>query len=553
MAQQPITKTITNFGGRLTRLINGDMDSGFAKYSPSWGYDPFSKPMNLTWLETPTNITPPTTPAFNMPLAAVHKLISNVNNVFILDQNKKLYRILTTGATPNVDSVVGVSSVANGANYLFGASMSYFGSIVGGVTVDPYIYVSNDSGVNKILDDGSAEATVIAGSNKLVPNTFHPLKQFIGKLIVGNGNTIAAIDSTGTSTSSVIATGLGTYLSEINPPLPTDARVQDLDVSANGNYLFLPSSTIPPERLDTVGNDGAETASAESAAFQWNGSDIAITAQVASMSYAITAQQVFLGNTMFFANDSFGSSVTDGTKKLLTLPNNKSPLPNATDTNGNFLVWACPEVSSDGTTRYASLYYFGSLDQENPAGLYRVMRWTTTQANAQVFQVPLALFANAKYQTLNNSYAVTTTGYGKHYIGITSVNTSGTYQSYLLRFLITPTGTGTPQAGVYETQTQLFSKRIGISQVRVYTEPTVANNAFQLDFIGGDGTVITNGTFTYHFGDATDPSTGASSLERINFNPGTKTTYALGVRVTNLGTTNMVIKKIEIDYTEEGK
>ena len=45
------TIEITNFQGRLTRILNGELNSGFAKFTTSFGYDPFSKPMNLTWAE----------------------------------------------------------------------------------------------------------------------------------------------------------------------------------------------------------------------------------------------------------------------------------------------------------------------------------------------------------------------------------------------------------------------------------------------------------------------------------------------------------------------
>lgn len=544
MAAEVQTIPITNFSGRLTRIINGDLNSGFAKFAPSFGYDPFSKPMNLTWLEKASDITGPIS---DMPLAAATTLISNNNNAFILDQSKKLYRIQTT-STSNalLDSVVGISSVnATTVSYLFGASLSFFGSVVGGVSNEPFLYVSNDAGLNKIKSDGSAETVVIAGTNKLVPNAFHALAQFVGKLIIGNGNTVAAVDSTGTAVSSVINIGKGNFYSEFNPPLPVTEYVQDLDVSVDGNYLLPTSSQIPTERLDTVTNDGANSSRADSSLYRWNGTDQTITSATRIGSFGATAQQTYLGQSMVFADDAFGTVISDVNQKLLTLPSNKSPLPNATDINGNFLVWASPEVN--GSTRYMSMYYYGALDAENPKGLYRLLRWATTQSNAQVFQVPLCMMVNSAYKTLNNSYAITTTGYGKHYIGLMSVNTSGTYQGFLLRFLVTPTGSGTPQLGVYETQTQLFSKRMGISQIRVYTEPVVAGNGFQIDLIGSNGSPIENGTFTYTFGDPIDKS------ERINFNPNMQTFYGLGVRVTNTGTTNMTIKKIELDISEEGK
>ncbi len=540
---KPQTIAITNFSGRLTRIPNGDLNSGFSKFTSSFGYDPFSKPMNLTWLEQAADITGPIS---NMPLAATTALIANSNNAFVIDQSKKLYRIQTASASnPTLDSVIGIGSVANGTSFNFGASVTFFGSVVGGVSSEPFLYVSHDSGLNKIMSDGAAETIVIAGSNKLVPNSFHALKEFIGKLHIGNGNTIAAIDSTGIASSSVMSTGLGNYYSELMPPLPVTDRVQDLDASVDANYLLVTSSQIPTERLDTVGNDGANSSRAESNLYRWNGTDVAVTAATRISSFGVTAQQTFLGQNMVFGDDSFGTVVSDTQNKLLTLPNNKSPLPNATDTNGNFLTWASPEVN--GTTRYMSLYYYGALDEENPKGLYRLLRWATTQSNAQVFQVPLCLLVNSAYRTLNSSYTITTTGYGKHYIGLMSVNTSGTYQGFLLRFLVTPTGTGTPQLGVYETQTQLFSKRMSIAQIRVYTEPVVTGNGFRLDLIGSDGSIIPNGTFNYVFGDPIDKG------ERINFNPGTQTLYALGVRITNTGTTNMTIKKVELDISDEGK
>ncbi len=124
---------------------------------------------------------------------------------------------------------------------------------------------------------------------------------------------------------------------------------------------------------------------------------------------------------------------------------------------------------------------------------------------------------------------------------------------FLYRFLITSSGTGTPQLGVYETQTQLFSKRITVKQIRVYTEPTATGNGFQVDCIGSDGTIITNGTSTYTFAAGSDPTLLQGALERIDFNPKMGSTYALGLRITNTGTTNMTIKKIEVDWMPSGK
>lgn len=541
---KPIVTTIpiTNFGGRLSRIANGDMNSGFAKFTSSFGYDPFSKPMNLTWLENPSDITGSIA---NLLVGA--KPRSEGSNMFVygVDSAGVLYKIQSSSATnPNVDipSVIGVVT-AGSDTYNYGASLDFFRTL---------IYVGGDLTLHSVTFSGSGD-TVIGSSTNYLANSYKPLRQFIGKLLFGNGNTIGAIDSTGTITSSIIGTGVQNLYSQLNPPLPVDQRVADLDVSVNYDYLLITSSGIPTENLTSLTGDRIAAQASDGAVFKWNGSDVGATAATTVPSYAVTALQTYMGSNMFFSRDAFGSSISDGVKKLLTLQGNKSAFANATTTNGNFLTWIVPEVNPAGTTIKASLYYFGSLDNENPPGLYRVLRYTSPLTNGFVYQTPINLMVNNKYSGINSSRSsVMSAGFGKHYLSTYEVNENLTTPR-LLRFLITPTGTGTPQSGVYETQNQLFSKRISIAQIRFYCEPTVAGNGFQLDVIGGDGNVVANSTFAYAFGDPKDSSTGSSSLERINFNPNIGTLFSCGLRITNTGTTNMTIKKIEIDYSEEGK
>lgn len=546
MATKPTTITITNFSGRLTRLLNGDMNSGFAKFTQSWGYDPFNKPLNLTWLDKPVDITGPIS---NLPSSGKTTQNSGITNAqaFIYDQGKKLYAMQSNSITnPNVDSVVGIGSIAAGLGSLsFPTSMEFYGNTL-------QVYIGTENGINKANFDGSSDVFV-GSATRYWPNTYRPLKQFAGFLRFGNGKTIGTVDNTGTVSSPVASVaGSANMYSDLNPPLPRETLVQDLDNSIDGNYLLITGANQQQtERIDTFGNDVNKALATESALFKWNGTDGGVTTLTSLPSYFASSLQTYLGYNLFFADDNFGSSINDETQRVLTLPNNKAPLFNATCTNGNFLTWWCPEVV--GSTRYASLYYYGSLDQENPVGLYRVARWATTQAGGQIFQAPLNFIVGYKTQSLSTTGLPTVIGYGKHYLGVNSATTGSAYQNFLLRFLTTPTGSGTPQLGVYETQTQLFSKRVGVSQIRVYTEPTVAGNGFQIDLVGSDGAVINNGTFNYSFVAGSDETQVQGSLERINFNPEMKTVYSLGVRITNTGTTNMTIKKIEVDYTEQGK
>lgn len=539
--KQPQTLIISNFGGRLTRIQNGDINSGFAKFDTSWGYDPFTKPMNLTWFAQPTSITSAVTDTV---MAMKPRVELNTTYVYALGQSGRLYKYQTTGGdSATVDSIVGISSVkAGGVTYLYAASMEFFGTT-------SLIYVGTDQGMNKIRFDGSADTQL---GSQWVLNTPRPQKVFQGKLLVGNGNTFGVIDNTGTVTSSVIGTGLGNIYSQVNPPLPTDQLIKDIDVSIQGDYALFTANGDPAEQNYPI-LDRLNASSADSNVFKWNGVDTAFTAFQSLPSNTTTALQTYLGNNMFFSQNAFGGSVGDGVTNLLTLPNNKSPQANATAVNGNFLTWITPETLGTSSI-VGSLYYYGSLDTENPKGLYRVMRYMTAMPNGFVYQTPANLVVNNYYTGVDQATrsSVEAKGYGKHYFS-TMETSAASIKAALFRFVVNSNTVSNPQQGVYETQTQLFSKRIGISQIRVYTEPTVAGNAFQLDMIDVDGSVVTNGSFSYTFGQVVDPLSGSTSLERINFNPGTKSLFGLGIRITNTGTTNMTIKKVEIDYTEEGK
>lgn len=547
---QPNTIEITNFGGRLTRTKNGDINSGFSKFDTSFGYDPFSKPGQLTWLETPTDISvqSPTANSITDLIVAAKPRFESGSTLYIyaLGSSKRLYKIQPNSiASPNLDTASFLGTLANGSTQ-FGASMEFFGAT-------EKIYLGLDDRVTSVNFDGSGEATVGSAAN-YTSNRYRPLSNFIGKLIFGNGNNIGAIDSTGTVISSIVSS----HYEQLSPGFPAETNLTDIDTSPDGNYLYMTTTGTSNENITTVSSDRQAAASSDGNIFYWNGIDQAVTASKSIPSYAVTALQVYLDNNYFFSNDSFGASMSNGSMKVVTLSNNKSPFANSTLVNGNFICWIAPEITASGTAMTASMYYYGQLDEQSEPGLFRVLRYTSTLSNGFVYQTPVNLMVNNRYMTVNNAVnAITTLGYGKHYISTFEVNAANSTVSsttaHLYRFLITPTGTGTPQLGVYETQNQLFSKKITIKQIRVYTEPTVTGNGFQIDVIGNNGAVLTNGTFNYSFAAGTDVSLLQGALDRINFNPAMGDQYSIGIRVTNTGTTNMTINKIEIDPEDSGK
>lgn len=541
------TIVVDNFYGSLTRKLNGSLNSGQAKFTTSFGYDPFSKPGNLIWLEAPTDISGPIN---DLIVAAKNRFEGASASTFIyaLGSSGKLYKIQpNTIINPNADSVVGVFSVlSNGASYNFGGSLEFYGYNYNASVAT--IYVGADGQVNRINSDGTGD-TVVGSKANYTPNRYRPLAQFIGYLIFGNGNNIGAIDSTGTVVSSVVST----HYEQLSPTLPLENNITDLDVSVDGNYLSITTSGVSNENILTVSSDRQAAAASFGNVFNWNGTDRGITSFKTIPSYAVTALQTYLDNNSFFSDDSFGASISNGSQKIVSLPGNKSPFANATTVNGNFLTWVAPEVNVAGTGLNASMYYYGQLDNENPIGLWRVLRYSSTLTTGFIYQTPMNIMTNNKYSTVNNAItAITTLGYGKHYLSVMDVNNSTTKYT-LQRFLITPTGNGTAQTGVYETQTQLFQEKVTIKEVRVYTEGTVTNNGFQIDIIGTNGAVMSNGTFNYTFVAGSDPTLVQGSQDLVDYNPAILPTYGIGIRVTNTGTANMTIKKIEVDIAKAGK
>lgn len=534
---KPITKVIDNFTGRLTRVINGDMNSGLAKFATSWGYDPFSKPGNLKWLYMPTDIKG--TVITDAVLTA--KLVSNDSVsrfVYAIGNSSRLYKIDPTNSatsdtpiydTPSVISAIGSVS----GTFDYGADMEYYNGS---------LQISSDAKVTRVNLSGS-----VIGVNSVTGALYHPQVQFLGKLYVGNGNNLVEIDTTNNVSNGA----------KLSPALPTGMYITDLDVTPDGVYMIISASYLYPTNISSPNGNSDRGApyAVESQQFLWNGTDTGVTSSRILPSFPATALNTFLDKRYYFMNDAFGTALFEGNNKLLTLPQNAAPMPDASSPNGTFLTWIAPEVTGDtinsstgqGSNTYNSLYYFGQLDGENPAGLWRFVR-ISPSTNNQVWRDPLNMMVN-NYSFSREFVA----GWGKHYISAFEYNSGGSSNTYhFYRFVLPPAADTAPLLGVFETQNQLFSKRIGVSQIRVYCEPTVAGNAFSLSLIGGAGTPIEDGTFTYAYGDQLDVN-NSPSIERINFNPGTQTLYSLGVRITNSGTSNMVIKKVEIDYNEEGK
>jgi hypothetical protein len=213
---------------------------------------------------------------------------------------------------------------------------------------------------------------------------------------------------------------------------------------------------------------------------------------------------------------------------------------------GNMVGFVVPEQADD--VQKASMFMFGAYDREIPEGLYRLFRISATD-QTDIIQVPVAtVVSNLFYGHSAAGYTDNQVGSAKVYFATLEYDDTPTTSYKFWRFNTVPTGSGTAIAGVYETQSQLFSKKVLVSEVRLYVEPLVAGNEFTVALIGSDGNPITNGSKPFTVG--TNCTVGDDYLW---WKPEIKPTYTLGVRITNSGSTNWTLTKLELDVSEGGK
>lgn len=526
------TLTITNFGGRLTRFDNGDINSDFAKYSQTFGNDPFSKPGKLTWFEEPTRIDSGELVITDLIVAARARLESGVTYVYAIGHNARLYKIQVNNPStynPNYDTPVLLTTLTiNSPTFKYGSSIQFYGAT-------EQIFIFHDRGVNRINFDGTGEAYVgtLASFTLDVPR---PSVNFLGKLYFGNGKNIGEIDSTLTVTS----------YSKLVPSFPDGTYVRDVDVSPDGNYTTIVVSRIPPADITNVLQETNSLSSTDSYFFLWNGTDTGYTAYNTQNGYLLNANTSFGPFSYTFGYDMNGSAVYEGSTKTLSLPNALSPNFGAIFSTGNLVGFAVPEYSSD--VLRTSVFAYGNYDEENSKGFYRFLRYAAQGGQTNVIQIPVCLpVSNLFYGSSAAGYTNNRVGTAKIYFSAFETASGPTSGYRLYKFSTVPTGSGTAIGGIYETQTQLFSKKIKVSEVRVYGEPWVTNNAFTIDLIGSNGGTIGQGGYTFTAG-----TTLTVGDDMAQYNPGHQPTFALGVRITNGGTVNHTISKVELDYEFSG-
>ena len=354
------TLTITNLGGPLTRRNTGDIKSGLAKYDTSWGYDPYSKPGNLTWLEQPVSVLS----TGNMIHAMKQRIESDVNYVYALgSSNDQLYKFtVNSSSNPDVNTSSILGTLGTDA-YDGGGGIAFYGST-------EKIFYGGDRNIAKINFDGSS-SSIIASSSVDQPR---PMAQFLGKIYFGYGNNIGEIDAGETVTT----------VAKLSPALPSGLFVKDLTVSADWNYLQIVASRT--NSLNAIGTGTAiENTTMGSAVdafkFYWNGVDAGASAVDNFTGMVLSANVARTGSDYTFGYDSRGTAIFSGNEKLVSLPNTFNPEPNATFMVGNMLSFAAPEYERSTGRFRASFYQYGQYDEETPKGLFRLLRLNSPLAD----------------------------------------------------------------------------------------------------------------------------------------------------------------------------
>src|SRR3990167_3350394 len=405
------TLTIKNFGGRLTDYMDGDINSGFSNSINTFGNDPFVKPNNLTWVQQAEQIDPTGSVITDLILAGKERVESGILYVYAIGHTGRLYKIqVNNPATynPNYDNPVLLATLTSGTpTFTRGAFIDFYGST-------ERIYIGHDKGLTRVNFDGTNE-TVIGLLASWKQNVPRPLKQFIGKLYIGNETNIAEIDSTATVTS----------YTKLSPGFPDNTQVRDMDVSTDGTYMQIVVSRLALPDITSATQDVSQHSNAESYIFMWNGTDTGYTAFKTFPSFSLTANTMFGNSQYTFGFDMYEMAVFNPIDKIIAATQEQSPLPNAIASISNLVTWMAPLFYED----HMELTYgmLGSHTWEVGTGYWAPFGHVATSPETDIIQTPFQLIvSNFGQGSSSNGYTDKIYSLGKVYFSTLETSSAPT-------------------------------------------------------------------------------------------------------------------------------
>ncbi len=542
-ASNPVeTLVVDNFQGSLTYKVFGNINSGLSDIRVSSGSNPWLRPGALTWVERVSQINPNEDIITDLIMDGQERVESGILYVYCIGHTGRFYKIQVNDPNtfnPDYDNPVLLTTLTVGSpTFTRGGFINFFGAT-------NKIFIGHDKGVTSLEFDGTGE-TAITGT--WVQNVPRPMKQFVGKLYIGNGSNIAEIDSTGIVTSST----------KLSPGFPTGTQVRDLDYSTDGNYLEMVVSTLALGNITIAAQDTSITAASESYVFKWNGIDVGYTTFDYFPTFARDANITFQDYQYVFGRDQTGSAIYNPTKKFTEMPEAPMVLPNAVSSTGNILTWIAPLSFLD--VMFAQMYVWGNWDWEigQPIGYWGTCFTKAKLPETDIIQVPFQrTVSSTGLGATSNGYPSGLFGTSKIYFSTLETSSTPTikYRLYKWRSVTSPIiardfpVTPPPELAIYQTQTQMFSKRMLAKEVRIYADPWITGNSFQIDLIGPDGNPILGSTRIF------DTADGTLTIgeDFVWYNPQSAPQYAMGLSFTNIGNANFTINKVEIDITPAGE
>lgn len=537
------TLVVDKFNGRLTRFRDGDINSGMGNFYAGWGYDTFIRSGTLSFSEGATSIKGSV--ITDLVMAGKLRVESGITYMYAIGHQKRLYKIQVNNPTtknPDYDTPVLITTLTNSQTFLYGGSLDFF------FGTSEKIWIGHDAGVTKINFDGTGETNFTAG---WTPNVPRQQSQFVGSLFFTDGTNLASISAAETvTTHTVLTTGF-----------PLNSQARDLDVTADGRYLITTVTRNPIGDMTSVAPNTSDIASTPSLLVYWNGSDTVPSSFISFPHFSMTAYETFGSNQYYFGYQIGGAqlgmvSLAGTTKTVLVDEFTNPPMPNAIGSSGDFLSWASTVFDTTTGHTNAMVSIYGTIDQETPVGQYRQLIKTSTLDGGDVIRIPfytsVSSFVNAGSSSGYSTSPFNLMGTGKTYFSTLEYDGSTTSYGFwsfknVLSYL------ANANTGVYETQHQVFSKKVKPVEVRVYFEPTgsfLTGTSFQISLVGIDGSVITGSTksVTGYVLSANITATSDSFSYPCNCGG----TSVIGLRITNVGIYTPYIHRVEIDYTSYG-
>ena len=531
------TLEINNFHGSLTPYLYGDINSGLGNGFQNFGQEPFNKPNNLTWAENPVQIDPTGSVITDLIVCGKERNESGINYAYCVGHTGRVYKIQVNNPSSynsDYDNPVLLTTLTiNSPTFTRGGYIDFYGST-------QKIYIGHDMGVTSIAFDGSGESFIgVLGS--WVQNVPRKLKQFLGKLYIANGKNIAEFDSTLTVT---------TY-TKLSPGFPDNTQVRDIDMTPDGNYMQLVVTELALG--DITSPDTSNSSPSNSYVFKWNGTDNGYTSFVTYPNTSLTANALFGNYQYVFGYDLRGGGIYNPIERFITsTPDSawaEAPYPNSVIAYSNLITWIAT-FPFEGKLQLIYCYYglVSSFEYQKP-GFWCPLAIGATAPETDIVHIPCQiLVSNYGQGSSSNGYSNQIFSKPKIYFSTVETSSAPTTKYRFYKWHpVTIDDTNVATGAVYQTQTQLFSKKIAVSNVRVYGEPWITGNAFTIDLIGSDGNPIPNASKSFVAG--TNMKIGEDFAW---YGPNHKPTYALGLRVTNDSNINCTINKVEIDYNPAG-